>query len=93
MKEQEKRFLTTQEAESLLNDCDSIHTFRNTSGILLGCDNSRSFILEKINDAKTLQVGGDSCRSLKHALVVEEKNGQLLFVETNEEKLNVIDPI
>lgn len=91
--EQEPRFLTTQEAIGILNDGERIHTFRNPSGILLGCDNDRSKILELINCAKTIQIGGAGCRKLKHALVVEEPNGSILFVETNEEKLNELDPV
>jgi hypothetical protein len=89
----EPRFVTTQEAISLLNDDERIHTFRNTSVILLGCDNDRSKILEIINDAKTIQIGGAGCRNLNHALVVEERNGSMLFVETDMEKLNKFDPI
>lgn len=91
--EQEPRFLTTQEAINLLNDDERIHTFRNPAGILLGCDNDRSRILEIINEAKTIQIGGAGCRNLKHALVIEERNGSMLFVETNQDKLNEFDPI
>ena len=91
--EQEPKFLNKEEAITLLNNDERIHTFRNPAGILLGCDNDRSVILDIINNAKSLQIGGSGCRNLKHALVVEERNGNMLFVATDEQKLNEIDPI
>ncbi len=91
--EQELKFLNKEEAISLLKNDEIIHTFRNPAGILLGCDNDRSTILEMINNAKSLQIGGSGCRNSKHALVLEERNGNMLFVETDEQKVNEIDPI
>jgi hypothetical protein len=89
----ERRFIKKEDAVSLLNDGDSIHTFRNPNGILLGCDNSREYILQKIQENEsTLELGGDACRSLNHGLVIEDESG-LLFIETNEEKLKEFDPL
>ncbi len=89
----DKKMITADEAISLLNDGESIHTFRNGNGILLGADHSRKTILNDIkNYEDTLEISGDMARKMKHALVLTDEVGYL-FIETNEEKLNEFDPL
>ena len=88
----DRRFITPEEAISLLNDGDTIHTFRNSPGMLMGADHSRKSILKTINDnPDKIEIGGEGCRSMNHGLVVNDDGP--LFIETNEEKLNAFDPI
>lgn len=85
-----KRMITPEQAINLLNDGDTIHTFNNPSGMLIGADHDRSRVIEKINrNSANLEIGGDACRRMKHGLVIND--GSLLFIETNEEKLNQFD--
>ena len=94
MGQDEKRFITVEEAIGLLNDGDIIHTFRNPgANTLVGFDSSRKFVLDAIvTYSDTLQIGGVQCRKMKHGLVVKD-DISWLFIETNEEKLNAFDPI
>ena len=88
-----KRLITFEEAVSLLNEGETIHTFRNGGAMLLGCDYSREGVLYIIKQHEsTLEIGGEACRNLKHGLVVEDSAGYL-FIETNEDKLNAFDPL
>lgn len=88
----ERKFITPEEAINLLNDTEEIHTFRNPNGMLIGCDISKNSIIEilKSNPGK-IEIGGETCRIMNHALIVED--GGFLFIETNEEKLNLFDPL
>jgi len=88
----EKKFITPEEAIALLNEGEFIHTYRNPAGMLIGCDIKRQDLIDRINaNPEKLQIGGDACRQINHALVLEE-NGYL-FIETNAEKLNEFDPL
>jgi len=89
----DKRFITPKEAISLLNDDKQIHTFRNpTNGILLGCNNSRESIIERLEaNPDKIEIGGDACRRMEHGIALDDRG--YLFIETNEEKLNAFDPL
>lgn len=88
----DRKFITPEEAINLLNDGEQVHTFRNPNGILLGCDVDRESIIERLkSNPDKIEIGGETCRSMKHALILED-NG-FLFIETNEEKLNLFDPV
>lgn len=92
MKTGDRRFITPKEAIGLLNEGDNIHTFRNTTGMLIGADHSRESIIESINsNPDKIEIGGSACRSMKHGLIVDVDG--FLFIETNEEKLNKFDPV
>lgn len=88
-----KKNISVEEALYLLPQENEIHTFRNPSGMLLGADWNRieleGFIKSHPDD---LEIGGEMCRKMKHALVIKDVNGYL-FVETDETKLNKLDPI
>jgi len=89
----DKRMVTADEAINLLNEDEQIHTYRNSSGILLGADHNREVLIKDIRKwEKTLQIAGDMARKIKHALILKDEVGYL-FIETNEEKLNAFDPI
>lgn len=88
----DRRFITPSEAIALLNDDECIHTFRNPMGMLVGCDHSKESLIKRINNnPDKLEIGGSACRNMNHGLIIND--GDFLFVETNEEKLNAFDPI
>lgn len=92
-----KRFITAKEAESLLPDKDKIHTFYNMPFGLLGADWDREEIIEALTKEDTIEITGETARSMSHGLAVYSKNitrqSQILFVETDKEKLDAFDPI
>lgn len=88
----EKRTLTTEEAINLLNDSESIHTFRNAGNTLIGADNDRSDIIDRIKKhSETLELAGEMARAMKHALLLSDDVGYL-FIDVNIDKLNEFDP-
>jgi len=88
-----KRLITFDQAVSLLNDGEIIHTFRNGPGMLLGVDYNRNGILSLMKKHEsTLEIGGEKCRKFEHGVVLNDGTGNL-FIETNEAKLNAFDPL
>lgn len=79
--------ITILQAISFLNDGDDIHTFRNpAASMMIGCDHSRDSIVKSLKSAEIIQLTGKIARGMKHGMVIDE--GGLLFIETNEDKLN-----
>lgn len=88
-----ERFITPDEAISLLNEGNYIHTFRQlANGIIVGCDWKRKRIISHFRSSPgKIQIAGPASRGMKHGIVTED-NG-FLFIETNEEKLNAFDSV
>jgi len=78
--EQEKIILTTDQALSMLPDTDKVHTFYSTGLGLVGADRSRDGLVRLIKKSQC-EVGGESCQSMNHGLVVWEDEETPLFVE------------
>lgn len=93
-KKDEKRMISVDEATELLPEGDHIHTFRNPGpNALIGADISREKIIQVITaNAKTLQIGGDACRTMGHGLVIIDELGPL-FIATDRTKLDSFDPV
>lgn len=94
----EKKFITAKEAISILPERKEIHTFYCNGMGLIGADWDREDILEEIGKIKNVrEISGNEARSLGHGLAVYEKGcknlSDVLFIETDEEKLNALDPI
>jgi hypothetical protein len=80
MTTQEKIWLTPEQAIAMLPDTKYIHTFYSVGLGLIGADHSRESLLEKIKTCK-LEIGGKSCKSMNHGLVLWETDNTPLFVE------------
>lgn len=80
--------LTKEEAISIAEIKDNqIHCFVNPGvNILVGADHSKESFMNDIESAKEIEVGGEHCRKMGHALVLWQKN-EPYFFEHNEEKL------
>lgn len=88
---EERLFLTVEQAISCLNEGDSIHTFLNSPGILVGADCSRESVIETLQKhSNQIEIGGVVCRRMKHGLVVW-RGDEPVFIEANEEKLKAIE--
>lgn len=89
MKTDTKKYLSYDEAVSLLPYEDEIHTFIN-NGILIGANWSREDILDKLRKS-TIELSGPTATAMGHGIaaysVDEGKYKELLFIETNAEKL------
>jgi hypothetical protein len=68
---EQRSILTPEQAKAMLADGESIHTFRSSvPGVLLGADWDRNALMEAIDEAETLEIGGPACRNMNHGLVV-----------------------
>lgn len=88
----DRLFITKKQAIGLLPKGKQVHTFVNPNGMLIGADWSKKELIEKINNSKDndLEIGGETCKGLKHALIMHSDN-RVLFVETDMEKVKLID--
>lgn len=77
---------TPEQALEMLPDGEQVHTFRNSSGMMLGADWSRAGIEEEIRNAERRELAGGMATSMGHGLVLFPKGAQyqrdLLFVAT-----------
>ena len=88
MNNDEKIFLTKEEAISIAKFEDNqIHCFLNSvPNMLVGADHSKDSFLNDLETAKEIEVGGEQCRKMGHALVLWQGNNPYFF-EHNEDKL------
>ena len=90
-----KKYLTKEEAISVLPSGESIHTFYNLGFALVGADWSREEIIDKIQKSDFIEATGKSARGMNHGMCAYDKNtkylSDVLFIETDESKLSVID--
>ena len=91
-----RKELTKEEAIGLLPDGELVHTFINGGFGLVGADWTREDIIDKINTAGRTELTGPMARGTGHGLVIFPPNAKyqsdLLFVETDMEKLEKFDP-
>ncbi len=92
----EKRFLTEEEAASILPDGDEIHTQIQNGMMFIGSDWSREDIIDKIKKSEIRELTGPVARGMGHGLVLYDKSAKyqsdLLFVETDKYRLDAFDP-
>lgn len=86
-----RRYITYDQAVSILPDGEYVHTFINGGFGLMGADWSREEILDKLQKSEVIELTGEKARSMGHGMCAYNKNAKwqsdLLFIETNEERL------
>ena len=86
--------LTVEEVISVLKNQENVHTFINAGFGLIGADWSKEELIEKLEIAEDIQVGGEQCRAMSHGIVIFPKNAKkqsdLYFVECDNEKLDLL---
>lgn len=91
-----KTFITADEAIGLLPEGEYIHTFRESGLALIGADWLREEIIELIIKSDCLELTGEGARSMGHGLAIYDHDAKMqsdiLFVETDMEKLQALDP-
>lgn len=75
----ERKILTYEEAEQMLPDSETVHTFRQAGFGLLGANWSRSEILTAIKEFGA-ELSGEHATNMNHGLVVHDHS--YLFIET-----------
>lgn len=92
-----KRYITSEQAQALLPDREIVHTFYNMPFGLLGADWSKEDIIEKLNKSDKIEIAGECARNMDHGLAVYSNDAKLqsdiLFIETDREKLDEFDSI
>lgn len=90
-----RTYITYEQAVSILPDGEYVHTFINNAIGLIGADWSRTEILEKLRTSDIIELTGEQAKSMGHGMCVYNKDAkwqsQLLFIETNEEKLEALE--
>ncbi len=90
-----KKYLTKEEAISVLPSEESIHTFFNTGFGLVGADWSREDIIDKIQKSDIIELTGALARGMNHGICAYDKDtkyqSDILFIETDENKLRLFD--
>lgn len=91
----EKRYITYEEAVSLLPDGEYVHTFYNASFGLMGADWSKDEILDKLRKSDVIELTGSQARSMGHGMCAYNNDtkwhSEILFIETDAEKLEKMD--
>lgn len=88
----EKIILTPEEAESILADGEHIHSYANPAGgLMLGCDHGRLAVIAGFKTAHAIELGGDNCKRMNHALVVWTEPTRLLFFQTDPAKVEALE--
>ena len=80
MSESERVFLSAAEAEAMLPEGETIHTFRQAGPALIGASLERSQIISALQTRRP-ELSGAQATAMKHGLVVFDDYGAL-FIET-----------
>jgi hypothetical protein len=81
MNDNERVFLSYEDAVELLPEGDHIHTFRsNIPGVLVGADWPRDELLEAMKNHR-IELSGEMATGMQHGIVIIDKQGPL-FIET-----------
>ena len=83
--------LTPDQAESLLQPGERVHSFVNPPWGFVACDSSRKAVIRLIHEAKLLEIGGERAKRMKHALVVHAREGGCKFFATDMERVEAME--
>lgn len=87
----DKFLLTPAEAESLLADGEYIHNYIGGGMMVIGRDYSRTEAVEAFNAAKSIEIGGPSCKAMRHPIAVFDANDRLSFFEADMTKVEAFE--
>lgn len=94
-----RRILTFAEAERLLPDGDSIHTFYNLPNQLVGADWSREDVMSAMAaEGVMIELTGKMARDTGHGMCVHPNKetyyqSDILFIETDEERMREFERV
>lgn len=91
-----KKYITAEQAISLLPDGDAIHTFYDYGICLIGADWDREDVISRIKESDKIEITGYSARKMGHGIAVYNDDtkwqSEVLFIETDKTKLDELDP-
>lgn len=92
MQKEEKRiFLTPQQArDCLVIEDKQVHNFMQAIFGLIGADWHIYDVEELLDNATSIEIGGEHCRKLGHGIVAI-KNGESYFFEADNDKLEKLE--
>ena len=89
-----KKYLTVEQAISLLPEGEEIHTFYGGVA-LIGADWEREEVLNKLKSVDKIEIAGEMARNMGHGLAVYNNDAKyisdVLFIETDKKKLDAFD--
>ena len=92
-----KHYVSAEEAIALLPDSAEIHITYQVGMAFVGADWSREKIIDKITKSDVRELTGPYARAMNHGLVCYNNNAKfqsdLLFIETDMERLKAFDPL
>ena len=96
MKKQDERYyLSYNEAVSVLPNEEYIHTFINEAFGLIGADWERHEVLNKLKNSDTIELCGKQARRMGHGICCYKKSAKyqsdVLFIATDEVKLLALE--
>ena len=77
----DKEFLTFDEAVARLPISEMVHTFRQAGFALLGADWEKEELINALCKAKVIEVTGAQAQAINHGMAIKDENGWL-FIET-----------
>ncbi|PWJ88400.1 hypothetical protein C8D77_111123 [Mesorhizobium loti] len=83
--------LTAEEAESLLAEGEYVHNFMQAGFAILGCDYGRAEAIAAFKAAKSIEIGGDGCKGMKHPIVVFGPDGRHSFFAADMAKVEALE--
>lgn len=87
----DRLIITPEQAETLLSGGEYIHNFANPNGMMIGCDYVRSDAIKALKSAAQIEIGGNQCKAMNHALVVWENDSRYTFFATDPNKVGEIE--
>ncbi len=82
--DEERVILTKEEAIEMLPEGEYIHTFRNSSFVLIGADINRGDVIKAIQEYE-VELSGSMATNMGHGMVLVDNHGAL-FIETKKEE-------
>lgn len=83
---EERVFLSLEEVEAMLPEGDTIHTFRNPAGVLIGADWHREDLIKHIKEYKP-ELSGGMAEGMNHGIVIIDNLGALFIATKKQENL------
>ena len=92
-----RKILTIEQAIDILPQKEQIHCFINAGFGLVGADWNKEKVVEALKCAEVVEIGGEQCKALKHALVCIPKNAKrqsdLYFFESRVDKIDYYEEL
>lgn len=90
-------FLTFEQAIDILPKEEQIHCFINATFGLIGADWEKEKVTETLSNADSIEIGGEQCKALGHALVCVPKGAKyqsdIYFFQSDKEKVEYYEKL